>query len=537
MSRARIAGALVVAVLLAVAGVARAGTRIGRFPHAAHAGLFPTCVGCHAGIPNDSGAARFPAPASCAGCHDGSALPRVEWQGAEPEPSNLRFSHARHSRRVVADSQQAGAGGTGDPSLQCGACHRLAGDSRFLAVARARPATCLGCHAHAAPSHLDDRSDCRGCHLPLASATRLTAERIADFPRPPSHDAPDFVRRHAPRDGDDIARCATCHAQQSCARCHVDARTNRTIAAIPPDARVARLVAGRAGQWPLPPSHARRDWVYEHGRDAERGAASCGSCHAQPSCRACHIGSGAAKVIRRLPAPGEGVSPGVQLRGVRDARLVSHAPRRDGRAHAPATPADVVAAIPARSHDATTAPTATTAANGDGARVHVSRVHGPGYERAHGTEASAHQLDCAGCHTQRYCADCHAGETRRRFHGANFVQRHAPEAWGRQQDCASCHNPEAFCRTCHVSAGLASQGGLSSAYHTRQPVWLLQHGQAARQGLESCTSCHQQSDCLQCHSQLGAFRVNPHGPGFDARRAQERNAAACQLCHIGNPIR
>lgn len=168
-------------------------------------------------------------------------------------------------------------------------------------------------------------------------------------------------------------------------------------------------------------------------------------------------------------------------------------------------------------------------------RRHLVRVHAADYARVHGTEASARQMDCTSCHVQKFCSDCHAGEGRRRFHPANFVQRHAPEAWGREQDCASCHNPEAFCRSCHASAGLVSSGGLSSAYHTRQPGWLLQHGQAARQGLESCTTCHVQRDCMQCHSRSG-WNVSPHGPGFDAERMQRRAPGTCAMCHVGDPL-
>ena len=133
------------------------------------------------------------------------------------------------------------------------------------------------------------------------------------------------------------------------------------------------------------------------------------------------------------------------------------------------------------------------------------------------------------------CSDCHAGEGRRRFHPSNFVQRHPTDAWGREQDCASCHNAEVFCRGCHVSSGLASQGGLNSAYHTRQPGWLLQHGQAARQGLETCTTCHAQRDCMQCHSRAG-WNVSPHGRDFDAARMQKRARGLCTACHIGDPL-
>ena len=508
-----------------------------RFPHAAHAGLFPTCVGCHEGVVTGATAKRFPEPASCNGCHDGSPVPRVEWAGPTPAPSNLRFSHVEHAREVRADSQRAG-GVAPDSAFQCQACHGQEGDVRFLAVARARPARCLECHAHEAPAHLDARADCRTCHVPLAQATALSAQRIADFPRPPSHDAPDFLLNHAPGDERALASCATCHAQESCARCHVNARSQPRIAALQPDARVATLVSGRPGEWPEPPSHQGRDWPWAHGEDATRDIESCATCHAQPSCRACHIGPGADAVIRRLPAPDRGGAPGVRLERATSTASLRPMHRSSGAPGTGSAPTgrhyegDVIIEQPAA---AVLASVSSSGAHADTAGRRIVRVHAADYARVHGTEASARQMDCTSCHVQKFCSDCHAGEGRRRFHQANFVQRHAPEAWGREQDCASCHNPEAFCRSCHESSGLASRGGLTSAYHTRQPGWLLQHGQAARQGLESCTTCHSQRDCMQCHSRAG-WNVSPHGPGFDAEQMQRRAPGTCTTCHAGNPL-
>ena len=168
---------------------------------------------------------------------------------------------------------------------------------------------------------------------------------------------------------------------------------------------------------------------------------------------------------------------------------------------------------------------------------HIVRVHPSGFATTHGTAAAAGQLTCSNCHTQGFCATCHAGEHqgRRTFHPANFLARHSVEAYGRSNDCARCHNPEAFCRTCHLNLGIAVRADRNAAYHTGQPLWLLQPGQAARQALESCASCHQQKDCMRCHSTLG-WGVNPHGPGFDASRMASRNRQVCLRCHLGDPL-
>ena len=164
------------------------------------------------------------------------------------------------------------------------------------------------------------------------------------------------------------------------------------------------------------------------------------------------------------------------------------------------------------------------------------QVHNANFRLTHGPEAANASLSCAGCHERRFCADCHTTENPRRFHRVNFVQSHAPESYGRETDCASCHNAELFCRSCHSQSGLASKGRLDAAFHTAQPQWLLQHGRAARQGLQSCTTCHVQRDCMTCHSTLG-WGVSPHGKGFRADRLASKNATQCLMCHLKVPGR
>jgi hypothetical protein len=206
----------------------------------------------------------------------------------------------------------------------------------------------------------------------------------------------------------------------------------------------------------------------------------------------------------------------------------------------------------------------------------------PSFETQHGSLAASDPRACTTCHTRPQCESCHgtgieiaasvaatghptpppralvAAQAARNdedepvrqepptsrsglrpeagFHPPDFMLRHASMAYGRRMECSNCHDARAFCADCHREAGMSAFGRLGPGFHDAEPLWLLRHGQGARQALESCASCHRQSDCLQCHSQLGAFRVSPHGPDFDARRAQKRNAAACQLCHLGNPL-
>ncbi len=164
----------------------------------------------------------------------------------------------------------------------------------------------------------------------------------------------------------------------------------------------------------------------------------------------------------------------------------------------------------------------------DGAR---EPFHGVGFVNNHGAAASAGQPDCASCHAENTCAQCHEAQAEPDFHPVNFLASHGPEAYGRTSDCTSCHSSEAFCRECHVNLGMEGGGGFVAPFHDNQAVWILSHPQAARQDLESCVSCHQQNDCLRCHSGTAGMRVSPHGPDFDPSAMRQRNQAMCTVCH------
>jgi hypothetical protein len=473
------------------------------FPHERHAALFPTCVGCHAGVPAGDAAATFPSPAACAQCHDGVIQKRVSWTPPAPRGLGLlTFSHPAHLARAK--------------DVTCTSCHAAPRDSAWMHVGKASPDGCVGCHAHSAPAHLDDANRCTTCHRPLAEATGLGDARVAALPKPVSHGRPDFLAAHGAAARANGMQCATCHARESCARCHVDATRSPVIQALASDARVARVVAGRAPTYPVPATHGAADFGVAHGPLAMATGANCATCHARSSCATCHTGTGAAAVLRDMPAGGDGSAPGVQLK-----RAIE-----PGRPGVPAAAASVVAAawIP-QAHAADSTPR----------RV---RVHQPGFISAHATAAASGELQCASCHAQSFCTKCHAGEKAARgYHPANFVSTHAPQAYARDVDCSSCHNPQAFCRSCHIQSGLAPRSATqrSATFHNAQPLWLLLHGRAARQDLPSCTTCHQQTYCMQCHSQLGA-RINPHGPGFDAEKMASRNGRICLACHFTNPL-
>lgn len=501
MRRAK-AGSVMLGLVLSLVPVLTQAQRGSGFPHGRHQRLFPTCASCHAGIETGDAPAMYPSEATCTTCHNGTDARRVTWRRPAPAAGLLRFSHPVHASRVDSAGRA------------CVTCHDASGGGS-MNVRPAHAPTCLGCHAHRATGHLAADNNCATCHVALTAATGLSRQRVAALPRPPSHDRPEFVSAHDPRNTPAAASCAVCHARESCARCHVNAGTLAPITALAQDARVAAVVANTPPVYPVPADHRRDAFVVMHGAAARENVERCASCHARPSCTTCHVGSSGATLVRRVPMPEEGGAVGV--------RLVHRTENR--RARSSMLPPMADAALPGMLRGTQ-----------GSAEPRVVRVHDLGFRRGHGPQAASGALNCAGCHAQRFCSDCHAGEGTRRFHAANFAVRHAADAYGRQADCASCHNTEAFCRSCHQQSGLASRGRLNVAFHDAQPQWLLQHGRAARQGLQNCASCHQQRDCLTCHATTG-WGVNPHGPGFDAASQARRAPVTCLACHLEVPRR
>lgn len=467
---------LVATLLTGTTGAAWVGLQqADEFVHLDHVGLFPLCEGCHEGVATGVDADRFPTRMDCTSCHDGVTEDEVDWIEATPRATNLAYDHVGHAAQALTE---------GDTTT-CADCHQdpdqeLGPDQvepERMAVITARPEGCLNCHAHEAPDHLQPERECATCHVPLTEATRLDVVRIEAFPEPTSHEDPDFVLTH--REGVEVtgADCATCHAQESCARCHANAMDVPSIESLQPDERIAALVADIPPEYPEPGAHEEGGWRWEHGPEAAGAPGDCANCHTQPSCLECHRAA---------------TWPSVAL-----------LPEGGGEA-----PLGVVLADEA------------------------DRVHAAGIETRHEIEAAANEQSCLGCHEQPECVDCHRGATSDAFHLPNFMQTHGPEAYRSETDCAACHNPEVFCRACHQGVGLASGGALDVAFHSARPFWLLGHGGAARQNLEGCATCHAQSDCARCHSAVGGWRVNPHGPGFDASRARSSNPGSCIVCHI-----
>jgi hypothetical protein len=361
-----------------------------------------------------------------------------------------------------------------EDNIACEGCHVGAGLDRMGIDRRAVVGQCLACHEHQADQHLVD-ARCSGCHITLAESS-FDAERVLALPMPPGHSASDFLMNH---EGD--AQCSVCHTRERCTTCHVNADVLADVQALPVAGPTVELPRWTP-EYPVPPSHSTAEWLWQHGGDAG-SAAACSTCHTRDSCTTCHVQTPPSP-IAGLPSASHVQAPGVQVERV-----------------APAS--------------------------------HAS----PAFETSHAPYAETATSSCTTCHARSECAACHDAAANAGFHPPNFIERHPTEAFARRLECANCHDVEIFCASCHQSAGRSPSGVTGAVYHDAEAAWLLRHGQAARQGLESCVGCHRPPDCLRCHSQLGAFQISPHGRDFDAEQARRRNAFVCRTCHIRDPLR
>jgi hypothetical protein len=215
------------------------------------------------------------------------------------------------------------------------------------------------------------------------------------------------------------------------------------------------------------------------------------------------------------------------------------------------------------------------------AKLPGTRTHGPVWALNHRSEAKGNAIDCAACHEQDYCLECHKsgfadeqgafGNNMINVHRSDFHITHPIAARTDPQLCSSCHEPS-FCRDCHdefrFRTGRASGPSHRRAFDlnpaTDDPAvfnqihqgvvatdcdvchvnstppdlhtWSVGHGREARKSLATCQTCHPEGDiCINCHSaRAGAGQFNPHGSDWNDRKGRlERasNGKTCRKCH------
>ncbi|MFH1132476.1 MAG: hypothetical protein V1754_14160, partial [Pseudomonadota bacterium] len=176
-------------------------------------------------------------------------------------------------------------------------------------------------------------------------------------------------------------------------------------------------------------------------------------------------------------------------------------------------------------------------------------AHNALFARRHTQVARANQQYCEKCHTQNDCLRCHAGSFKpNKFHQSDYVTHHVLDARKNDPNCSSCHRSQTFCISCHLQTGTAQsskQGGFKPNTGTRfhppgftdKQVGPKHHSYSARRNVATCSSCHTEKNCIQCHGSrlTGRGGINPHpkdfGKSLKCRMLSKRNHRACLKCH------
>lgn len=319
-----------------------------------------------------------------------------------PHGQNTRFGHARHSTRFPCAkchgdiSSSTHSAQDHIPRMeQCGECHPRADDT-------ADPTACGHCHSGYQPlwPPSDGLFSVRDPRFPL-----LGPEASIPF-------RPNLVFAHSTHGETECAHChdtavngaASLPAEAVCLHCHQREGTQLACAGCHPnreDGRIETSFPGNAQLQPqqLRPTNHDAGWDYAHAASAGADPSSCFACHRESDCLSCH-----------QPVLG------------------------------------------------------------------IDTIHPPGFRTHHSMDARRQSTSCAACHEpSSFCVDCHidagvhdVSQTGSllggRFHGSGWVEsnggEHGTVAQHDLLECASCHQ-ESTCAQCHVDVNPHGSGFLS----------------------------------------------------------------------------
>ncbi|HAM34125.1 MAG: hypothetical protein A2Z26_00955 [Deltaproteobacteria bacterium RBG_16_66_15] len=176
--------------------------------------------------------------------------------------------------------------------------------------------------------------------------------------------------------------------------------------------------------------------------------------------------------------------------------------------------------------------------------------HGAFWMKEHRLPAQKATSNCADCHQQSWCLDCHVGggiepdlkkslsrrgEYMPKTHRSDFVSIHSVKAADNPQNCYRCHE-SSFCSDCHGRT--RQKGNMNIRSHRKAGSsqlydWNSDHAAEARRNLQSCESCHPDADvCVVCHR---SGLTNPHPRNWrdiSKRYKDESGGRTCRKCHI-----
>lgn len=162
-------------------------------------------------------------------------------------------------------------------------------------------------------------------------------------------------------------------------------------------------------------------------------------------------------------------------------------------------------------------------------------VHRSDFDITHPIPARTDQQLCSRCHESRFCSDCHDDWRFRTSDIGSPSHRRTFDLGFEDADFEAIHGPiraidpsdaSQMCDNCHLGTSVAPD------FHS----WSVGHAREARRSLATCQACHPDGDvCLRCHSaRAGASAFNPHGDDWDDIKGNledANNGKTCRKCH------
>jgi hypothetical protein len=163
---------------------------------------------------------------------------------------------------------------------------------------------------------------------------------------------------------------------------------------------------------------------------------------------------------------------------------------------------------------------------------------------------------CLTCHVedaatiipdQKVCLECHEGDwleevtfAGTKTHGSTWALSHRVIAKGKTIDCSSCHQ-QSDCLDCH-KAGFADEMGefSNNMNNIHRSDFHVSHPIAARTNPQLCTSCHESAYCSDCHNDFRRTSLAgaSHQRSFSSLTISPSGPAheqftegSCQTCH------
>ena len=136
-------------------------------------------------------------------------------------------------------------------------------------------------------------------------------------------------------------------------------------------------------------------------------------------------------------------------------------------------------------------------------------------------KAHSSGIDCQACHGKEIGVDIAPSN-----HSQNWVKRHGVYSAEEDASCTVCH-PQESCKECHQSQKPTSHNNL----------WRIKtHGMEASWDRDTCMTCHKNDYCIGCHkdTQPQSHRANWRDRHCLGCHASDSAGTGCSLCHEGN---